>query len=368
MTVFTFLIASILITYLLFVLILKRGWNIAREIRLQPAEETRMFSVIVPVRNESKKIGILLEQLRAMSYPDFEVIVVDDHSTDTTASLIQEVINVDSRFKLIKNNGTGKKQAITTGVDAARGSVIATTDGDCEVQSSWLANINRHFQESKTMMVFGGVSIQGRTFFGHLQAIEFSSLIGSGLSLWALGMPVMCNGANLAFRREVFDEVNGYAGNEHVASGDDEFLMRKILARYPSGVTFLNDSDGNVQTDSAPDIRSFIQQRLRWAGKWRHNQSVSAKATALYILATQLSMITAFFCFVIFSDTSKLFALILFLRVVAEAWFLIPVCRFLKIQWRWDAFLVLQFIYPFYVVGIGLFSNLTTVKWKDRRI
>jgi cellulose synthase/poly-beta-1,6-N-acetylglucosamine synthase-like glycosyltransferase len=370
MTVLASLTAFILIFYLFFLLILKKGWDIAWSTDPQPGENFQQISVIIPVRNEHDAIGKLLEQLRSLSYPKFEVIVVDDHSSDKTASLVEIVTSVDGRFRLIKNDGTGKKQALTTGIRNAKGSLIVTTDGDCEVQRSWLTRINQHFQDVNTKMVFGGVSIQGTTFFGHLQAIEFSSLIGSGVSLWALGKPVMCNGANLAFQKETFDEVNGYEGNEHIASGDDEFLMRKIHARYPSGVMFLNDEDGNVLTESAPDVKTFIRQRLRWAGKWRHNQSLTSKITALFVLMIQLAMIAAFSILVIFPDPSTvtLIAILLLMRFATEAWFLISVCRFLKVEWRWDAFLLLQFIYPFYIVGIGLFSNLTAVTWKDRRI
>jgi biofilm PGA synthesis N-glycosyltransferase PgaC len=365
-----FLVTLIIMSYLMFIAFLKRGWRIAAQRKPLPVTQFNSITVIIPVRNEATSITVLLQQLQAIDYPDFEVIVVDDHSEDQTKALISVFSSKDKRIRLITNEGTGKKQAITTGIDQAKGAVIVTTDGDCQVQQGWLHSINQHFQDAGTMMVFGGVSIQTHSFFSALQALEFSSLIGSGVALWALGKPVMCNGANLAFRREVFQQVGGYAGNEHIASGDDEFLMRKILQRYPDGVSFLNQREGNVQTKAARDVRSFIQQRFRWAGKWKYNQSIFARTLAIYILIVQLAVIASLVLLFVEQETwiRVILLLLLVTRFAAEAFFLFPVCRFFNTRWHWGAFLVLQFIYPVYVVGTGLFSNLIAVKWKDRTI
>src|SRR5688572_12389412 len=226
-----------MMSYLMFIAFLKRGWYLAGRVKGLPVAQFNSFTVIVPVRNEARSISVLLQQLQALDYPDFEVIVVDDHSDDQTKALVDFFSKQDKRIRLITNEGKGKKKAITTAIGQSKGTIIVTTDGDCQVQRGWLHGINQKFQDAKTMMVFGGVSIQSHSFFSTLQALEFSSLIGSGVALWAQGKPVMCNGANLAFRKEVFQQVGGYAGNEHIASGDDEFLMRKILQRYPRGIS-----------------------------------------------------------------------------------------------------------------------------------
>lgn len=362
-------IGAVMSSYVLLILILKRGWRRARRQEAPDIRENLFISVIIPVRNEASSIGTLLQQVHAIQYPHFEVIVVDDHSRDRTFDIVQAA-QADKRVRLVRNNGQGKKNAVTTGVRHAQGSIIVTTDGDCKIESGWLSHFNAYFQKPDTMMVFGGVSIQSDTFFADLQAIEFSSLIGSGISLWALRNPVMCNGANLGFRKQVFREVDGYAGNDHIASGDDEFLMRKILAKYPGGIAFLNTNEGNVMTKPAPDLSAFIQQRLRWAGKWKYNQSRFSKFLAVYVLIVQLAMIASFTLLVLSTDPGvRIFiGTFLGLKLVAECMLLIPVCVFLGARWRWDAFIILQFIYPFYVVGIGLFSNLTAVKWKDRNI
>ncbi len=126
--------------------------------------------MIIPVRNESNRIGTLLGQLKSLSYPNFEVIVVDDHSNDDTASLVETLSRDDDRFSLIKNQGTGKKQATDHGYQATPGilsslrPMVIAKCSRCGLQES-----AEYFHDVNTKMVFGGVSIQATTFFGHLR-------------------------------------------------------------------------------------------------------------------------------------------------------------------------------------------------------
>jgi poly-beta-1,6-N-acetyl-D-glucosamine synthase len=367
---FLIAVAIILTTYIGFVVLLMRGWLKAMKIKLPPSPDAKFISVIVPVRNEENTIIELLKSIQRTGYSNYEVIVVDDHSTDQTAAVVKKAIQYDQFFRCISNDGVGKKQAIATGVAHASGEIVATTDGDCEVRLRWLQQINECFQSPATKMVFGGVSLRSNNLFGELQELEFSSLIGSGIALWAWGKPVMCNGANLAFRKDVFRELNGYEGNDHIASGDDEFLMRKILQRYPEGMSFINHPDGVVRTNGVQSIRAFFGQRFRWAGKWKHNQSTFAKVLAVFILIVQLALISSFVLLLTSPGRSGAILLLALLaaRFITESILLSGVCGFLRVRWQWGALIALQFIYPFYVVGTGLFSNLIAVKWKDRKI
>ena len=169
-----------------------------------------MVSIIVAARNENGIIDHLLKDLAAQAYPSFEVIVVDDHSDDGMASSIANIIRNHPRFTLLHADGYGKKQAITRGVEAAKGSIIMTTDADCRVTPHWISEMTLNFLNGETQLVFGGVTMQGETFFAHVQSIEFATLIATGAATAALGHPTMCNGANLAFRKAAFKEVDGF--------------------------------------------------------------------------------------------------------------------------------------------------------------
>ena len=290
-------IAFILLCYYCLLLMLWIGWQRSFRHTMPAAAAEHMISVVVAVRNEEKNITRLLNDLAAQQYHHFEVIVVNDHSTDASGALLRA--SALRNLVVLENAGQGKKHAIATGVNAARGSVIATTDADCSLPAQWLSIINRYFQQEDVKFTFGAVRIlPDGSLFSQLQAIEFASLIASGAATAARGKPTMCNGANLAYRKVTFEAVKGYEGNLHVASGDDEFLMRKIVDRYPGSVSFMAPAEVVVSTQPQPDVASFLQQRLRWASKWRFNSSGYTICLALFIVASQLAslaMVTELF-------------------------------------------------------------------------
>lgn len=356
-----FVIVMLLFDFFLLMLIIgwRRLWSKRGQTLPSPSPK---LSVILPVRNEAHNIGNLLNDLLAQDYKNFELIVVDDHSADDTIAVIEKYSS--EKITLLRNDRHGKKNAIAKGVDFASGEIIVTTDGDCHVTSSWLSEIEKVFRNDKIQFAFGGVRIQTENFFSELQAIEFSSLIGSGAAMSSFGVFSMCNGANLAYREKVFAEVNGYEGNLNVSSGDDEFLMRKVLARHPEGITFMTAKSAVVETQPQRSASSFFHQRLRWAGKWRSNTSVSTILIAFFVLAVQVSFISLLVAGI--KNFDQFFLLTILSKIILEGIFLVQVCRFLGTRFSFNAFLILQLIYPFYVLLTGIASNFVKTSWKGR--
>ena len=270
---------------------------------------------------------------------------------------------------LLHASGTGKKAALTQGIQQATGTVMVTTDADCRVGVEWLNSIRQYFQDEKVKMVFGGVKVQeSYSLFSKLQALEFISLMGSGTATWALGFPTMCSGANLAFRKSTFDEVGGYSGNLHIPSGDDEFLLRKIADRYPDGIQFMSDPKAVVVTAHMRNVKDFVHQRIRWAGKWRYHQGLFSKLLAILIFSFQL-LIILLPLLVVTNWINPILAISLCVgKVLIEFFFLKGGCDFLKVKWNTVVFILWQLIYPFYVVLIGLASNIQSFEWKGRRL
>src|SRR5690349_12450920 len=130
-----YILVSIFLCYFLLVIVLIVGWFKALGQRSREAFAQPGISVVVSARNEEHTIGPLLRDLMGQQYQDFEVIIVDDHSDDNTRVSVEEVTRVDNRFRLIRNLGEGKKQAIASGVKAASKPIIVTTDADCRVES-----------------------------------------------------------------------------------------------------------------------------------------------------------------------------------------------------------------------------------------
>lgn len=357
-------VAFIMVLYTLLVLALCLGWNRSTN-KNEPASviQEKFISVVISVRNEAKQIERLLKDLENQQYKNFQVIVIDDHSSDDTLMILKG--SAFPWLTVVSNPGTGKKQALTEGVRISEGQIVATTDADCFLSADWLKMINQYFQNNTVVFLFGPVRLtQTGSFFSAMQAIEFASLIGTGAATAAFGFPTICNGANLAYKRDAFAEVSGYEGNLHIPSGDDEFLMRKIHKKYPRGIHFAQAAI--VETAAVEDLQTFIYQRIRWAAKWRYNTSRFSVVLAIFILLSQIATIACFFG--LLTSVSYWPVFLLVPKVFAEAIFLIRVSHFLKIPWNWLVFMVLQIIYPFYVIGVGIASNFISYSWKDRTV
>ncbi len=375
------MIANILIltalTYFIFTCVLIIIW-----LRLKVNTETfarkplHKISVIIPVRNEEENIAQLLNDLKNQTFPAelFEVLVVDDSSSDKTASIVQDFIHENTlRWKLISQTdfsvASPKKRAIQLAIDKCSGDIIITTDGDCSLGKYWLQKIEQVFDNQDIILVSSPVTFWAEgNLFQKLQTIEFGSLVASGACSIAMGFPSMCNGANLAYRKEAFFEVEGFSGNDELASGDDEFLMHKIAQKHPNGIHFLQDKDVIVRTKAQNNWNKFYAQRKRWASKWSHYQIISPKILAIFIFLSNFSILVS--AVLAFSQTIDFneFLTIISLKFSSEFIFLSLVCNFLGHSSKIILIPFTQIIYPFYVTFFGLLAQGKNKKyeWKGR--
>ncbi|WP_373513562.1 glycosyltransferase [Persicitalea sp.] len=364
-------------TYALFTLALWLYWqNIPASRSLENSPTTRI-TVIIPVRNEASHIGELLSDLAQQTHEQnlFEVIVADDGSTDNTpyvlktfkknSQLALTVIELDQDIR----TASPKKRAIETALRRATGELIVTTDGDCRVGPDWLISIAETYRATGAKLISGPVTFTTETTLtDHLQTVEFSSLIGSGAASISAGSPSMCNGANLAYEKKTFEEVGGFTGNEHLASGDDEFLMHKIAERYPGKIHFIKDRRAIVQTTSHSSWKDFFQQRKRWASKWKHYKNPVSTALAIYIFICNAALIAGLILG--FTElVSWQYILLLFAVKWLPEWILIgSILSFLRKSRSIIYIPVVQVIYPFYVSLFGLAAQQPKYIWKGRTL
>jgi len=369
----------ILLLYVFFTFVLIVVWlvmpDVSKSAGKHTLEEQVYITVIIPVRNEEKNIIRLLKGLasQTLAHRYFEVMVVNDQSTDNTAALVTAFQSQSSMNLVLlnledkKDNTSPKKRAISTAVGQAKGQFIVTTDGDCEVPESWLKTYLDAFMNTDAVFLSGPVTFfsaaEGGVFsklWNQLQIVEFASLIGSGACSMAMKTPNMCSGANLGYQKKAFYEVDGYKGNENLASGDDEFLMHKMAKAYQDRVLYLKSPGCIVETESQPTLQHFYRQRKRWAGKWKHYKSLLPALLAVFIFAANLSAV--------FLVATGHFEVVL-LRLLAEFVFLALVLQFLK---KGSSILFIpltQLVYPFYVLFFGLIVQRgNTYTWKDRQL
>ena len=376
-----FLLILISALYLLFLIIFCTVWKkMIKGSFLQDHRPQNFISVVVPVRNESANVASVIDDLLSQNFPKdlYEIIVVDDHSEDSTGEIVQQLIdNGTGGLRLIRLSDkspegsaslTGKKQALKIGIQEAKGDIIATTDGDCAMGTNWLKSIGSYFENKAATMVVGPVTFHHEnTAFEHMQSLEFAALVGVGAVTLKLGVPTMCNGANLAFTKKAFEEVGGYNDNINIPSGDDEFLLQKISTTFPQQVFFNTFQEGLVYTKPAREARVFLNQRVRWSGKWKKHKAAAMKVFPAFIFTYHLSLFVLLVATLLSAVDPNIFLLLIGAKMILEYVFIKNVMRHYGKPLYFQYFVILQSLYSFYVILFGVLANFGSFDWKGRR-
>ncbi len=316
------------------------------------------FSLIIPYKNEEENLSALLSSIQKINYPKdkFEIIMVDDHSTDSSAKLIHNTTHI----KQFTNVGRGKKQALLTGISRSKYTYIVTIDADCIIPENYLKTIDSYLGQKPYKMILGPVKLLDKPdFLTQFQQMEFMVLQAFTMAFTFIKKPFLANGANLIFDKQAFYDVEGYAGNEHIASGDDVFLLQKFNEKYPGKIAFLKSPQTIIQTQAQKSWQDLWQQKIRWASKSTHQTQRTAQVTGLLIL---LANAASLFSFVYFSH--------LYWFLVSKAsidfWLLYKTSRFYKAKIKHRHFLLGFIIYPVYYLIVLILSLKGTYNWKDQ--
>ena len=155
------IIAALFIPYALLIMYYWQSWNSIPLFQPSASQPSTKISVIISARNEGTNIESLLQSINNQLYPEelFEVIVVDDNSTDNTATLVRQFAFV--KLISLKEDAINsyKKKAIEIGIAAATGDLIITTDADCIVTPEWLTTIENFYKQTGAVFIVAPVSL-----------------------------------------------------------------------------------------------------------------------------------------------------------------------------------------------------------------
>lgn len=324
-------------------------------------------SVIIAARNEETSIGRCLDAVLASDYPHFEVIVVDDGSTDLTVDVVTSVATrARAPLKLIQTGAgaPGKFGAIRSGVQAAVGEVIVTLDADCLVGPQWLAAM-LSFMKPEVGFVAGPVAYEDeRSLLRRMEALEFMSLIGVGAGAIGQGAPLICNSANAAYRKVLFDEMMSAAPPPWLASAD-ELLMSFVHEKTPYEVAFCCSADALVTTPGAESLSHFVQQRMRWVGIIPHLPRIHVLTLAgayVYFLMIALSLAAGFW----YGPLAAIGAGALLAKTLADAHIIWMITRPFGRQSLLPVLPVAELAYLPYVLFTAPMGLLIPTEWKGR--
>ena len=362
---------GLFIPYAIHILFYRSGWNELNVFSAGEQEPRLKISVIIAARNEEENIGKLLDSIDLQTYPKhlFEVIVVDDHSDDKTAAIAAGFPFVKLMSLQFDNINSYKKKAIETGIAAASGDLVVITDADCIVQPAWLRTIATFKQETNAVFIAAPVAMENKaTLLQTFQALDFMVLQGITAASVQKKIHNMCNGANLAYERKAFIEVNGFTGIDHIASGDDMLLMQKISDRFPGQIAYMLSKEAIVNTQPAKTWAAFFNQRIRWASKATSYNDIKIFC-ALFLVYFFNCALLALLIVGFWNPTMWLgFLGTVFGKTVVELIFLTPVAKFYNKGQLLKLFPLYQPLHIVYTVIAGWLGTFGSFEWKGRTV
>ncbi|MCX6172438.1 MAG: glycosyltransferase [Flavobacterium sp.] len=374
MELITIALYLILLIYVLLILQLVVGFKKVKTFERTNLSPKTAFTIIVPFRNEAKNLPKLLASFSKLNYPHelLEIIMVDDFSTDSSERIcIRWRMNHDTLDTTLLENlrlsNSPKKDAIARAMPIAKNDWIITTDADCIVNKNWLLTFDNYIQNNEVEMIVGAVIYKTKNnWFHHFQQMDLLSLQGTTIGSFGIGKPFMCNGANFAYTKKLFRELDGFNGNDKIASGDDVFLLQKAVAKASEKVQYLKHKHSIVKTKPENDLFKLFMQRVRWASKTTSYQSGYAKLLAVVVLLINLILVIGCWLLVVGWLDWQIIIQLFLIKYVVDYILLYKSNQYL-LNGKWLLPLASSFIYPFFSSFVGLFSLFGSFSWKGRR-
>lgn len=349
------------------------SWNAIRDwiIPYNNKPNTKI-SVIIAARNEEAFIQNCVSSILKGSYPSelLEIIIIDDHSIDATVQNVLSLNNTEI-IQLIHAENQGKKNAISQGIAKASGDLIVCTDADCTVPKNWLLQIESLYSNSKARVICGMVKYTSDKSlvqrFQYLDNLNNMATTAVGISSKEY---YLANGANIAFEKSLFEEINGYEDNKAYASGDDIFLVNKAAGLDKNNVLFLKSKESIVSTQPQMSWSSLKIQRQRWASKSKgYAKSKIVKIQAIVFLFVLVIFGNIIFSFVGLPICIFSAMIALLIKSSIDYLYLSRMSDYFGDRTPLKSFLPLAIVYLFYILMAGYWA-ITTKKytWKGRTV
>ena len=238
------------------------GWSKKTAVEVSDAGKPPV-SVIIACRNELQNLKSNLQYIINQQYPEFEIVVVDDNSTDGTGEYISALAaNISScAIKLVKNDGHGKKTALSCGICAATYGHLIFTDADCcPASEKWISGIMSHFDEVNPLVVGYG-ELSGRNFAAHFASYDATLIAMQYMGFASLGHAYMAVGRNIAYSRKLWNTIGGFASHSDLASGDDDLLVLEAAKHIHPTVCF--SPNAKTISQAKDSIAKLLKQKSR---------------------------------------------------------------------------------------------------------
>ena len=368
----TTIIISLAYFSLIFFFIL--GFHRIKENKSLKSTESTNFSIVIPFRNEAENLSGLLKSISLLDYPKnkFEIILVNDDSNDDSVKIIENFKTQNPKLDMSiinrqQNSNSPKKDAIELAIKKSKFDWVITTDADCVLPLKWLEILSEFIRTKKPKMVVMPVLYEYQNnFFTNFQILELLSLQGATMGGFGIDKPFLCNGANLCYEKKCFLELEGFSGNDNIGSGDDIFMLEKMLGKHPTKVKYLKSKGVIVKTKVEKKFSNMVNQRIRWASKTTSYNNTFGKLVGLTVLLMNFWLILLL-VFAIFKIISwQQIAYVFFIKFIIDFLLLYPTSVFYQQQKILKSYPLISFLYPFFNVYVAILSFRKSYDWKGR--
>ena len=353
--------------YIAVILLMAVSWYFSKDrTNICFNKQESFISVIIPFRNEIDCLPDLLLALQNQNLDSdlFEVIAVNDHSTDEGEQFIKEQTIFRGNLVLVNSEASGKKNALKEGILKAKGDFIATIDADCIAHVGWLSYIKAYFDNGQADMLIGPVKmLRSASFLSYFESIDFYSLQMSGASCAMLGNPVFCSGANLAFKKDYWYEAEKNSAGKNKESGDDVFLLH-AFKKLKRKIVFINHPHAMVSTETTGSFLAFFRQRVRWGGKTTSYKDIPAIVLASIVFMANLSVLIFLFLWILGKMSIFYFILLFCSKMFADYLLLMQGRNFFDVYYPFYMHLLFSLLYPLVLVATAFGGMLLPERWK----
>ncbi len=371
------------LSYLYIIVSYLKNW---RYLKFVPSknnlENIPFISVVVAARDEEKNIIHCIQSLLNQDYPidKFEILIVDDFSTDNTAELVKKFETSETNLKYLSSTAkrhekivvSYKREAIQTGINASKGQYILLTDADCIVPPSWITTFSEQFIKEDCVFIGGPVVISDEkpsllTSFQGLDMIGMMVITGAG---YQSGNQLLANGANMGFSKQVFNELGAYTQFPNKASGDDMFLLHHFHHHHPKSIRFLKTLSAVVVTQPEYAIKSLLRQRIRWASKNNayKEMKINFSLSVLFMVSLTiiiLGVLSILHTSIFFPGFCVLYIFKMFSDYLLQR----EAIKFFNKRTLEKYFFLSQNIHTLYIAWVGIMASLFPFYyWKGRKV
>lgn len=369
-----YIFAFVIVAYGTFTTLALIGFGRLKDSVKEVSSADAFISIVMSARNEEATIRECLEQIikQNFSKQHFEIILIDDASEDNTYKIALSILEKSGlSYQLIKQDThKGKKQNIATAIEKAKGSIIITSDADVVYRHpNWLLTVSNYFKAYSPNMLIMPIDFETQSgFLTKFQVTENLALTAITAGYSGIKKSFMCNGANLAFKKNAYELVSGYQSHLHISSGEDVFLMEDIKKINPQSIHYALIRELIVKTAAINTIKDLFQQRIRWASKAKYNSNNLNVFAGFIILAANLLFLALFVAILKKSVIIPYLSIFVLAKFVFDFLLLFLASNFLgrtKHIWWIIPFECIYWIYAF-IVGIG--SLFLKPYWKGKKI